>query len=85
MKNKQVLEIAKIYKSKILDLPSNDEYEHIVWMLDQIVVWIEGMEENCPCVAEKTHRWLGFIQGFLWTKKIFTIEEMKLHNSAVSL
>lgn len=29
---------------------------------------------------EKGFRWLGFIQGVLWTEGIYTIKEMKDHN-----
>ena len=30
--------------------------------------------------TEKAHRWLGFLQGILWTQGIYTIEEMRNHN-----
>lgn len=29
---------------------------------------------------EKGFRWLGFIQGVLWTQGVYTIDEMKNHN-----
>jgi hypothetical protein len=29
---------------------------------------------------EKTFRWLGFLQGVLWTAGIFSIDELKNHN-----
>jgi hypothetical protein len=32
---------------------------------------------------EKAMRWLGFIQGALWSHNIYTIEEMKNHNKPI--
>ena len=29
---------------------------------------------------EKLMRWLGFMQGALWVKGIYTIDELKAHN-----
>lgn len=29
---------------------------------------------------DKAHRWLGFLQGILWTQGIFSIDEMRAHN-----
>lgn len=50
-------------------------HNHLLWMcneLDKIVD--EGR-------MEKAMRWLGFIQGALWEKGFFTIEELKKDNA----
>ncbi len=91
MTNKQILKLMKIYHDEILSQgQSKAEYrgsdnEHVLWMLQQITEWSLQLEQkHDPEILEKMHRWLGFVQGFLWTKKIFTIDEMKSHNFNLS-
>jgi hypothetical protein len=48
--------------------------EHAKWMLEQIPQHIEDNK------IDKANRWLGFIQGTLWTSGLRTIEEMKNDN-----
>lgn len=47
---------------------------HLYWMTTQVPVFLEGGD------IEKAMRWLGFIQGGMWSWGFFTIEEMKEHN-----
>ena len=56
--------------------PSSKEERlaHIHEMLDEIEIFLE--EER----IEKAFRWLGFIQGCLWSTGFYTIEELKNHN-----
>jgi len=46
---------------------------HALWMCERI----KGMAHQD---IEKACRWLGFIQGILWTRGIYTIDEMRGHN-----
>jgi hypothetical protein len=47
---------------------------HCFAMLDEVDAFIrEGR-------IEKAFRWLGFIQGCLWTSGVYSIEELKAHN-----
>jgi|SRR3989344_6265719 len=47
---------------------------HAHGMLDQMEVFItEGR-------MDKFFRWLGFVQGVLWTSGHFSLEELKNHN-----
>ena len=50
---------------------AKDQYwgGHIRWMLN-----------NMPDDLKKAGRWLGFIQGVLWMRNMFSIEQMKEHN-----
>ena len=41
---------------------------HLLWMLEQI-------EHNTDQSETKKHRWLGYIQGVLVCKKVFTVVE----------
>ena len=49
-----------------------NQLDHIMTMLPKIPTI---MESN----PEKAFRWFGFVQGALYTRGIFTIEEMKAH------
>jgi hypothetical protein len=41
-------------------------------MLEEIPKFIKN--------GEKAHRWLGFVQGVLWTQGIFTIDQLRDDN-----
>lgn len=47
--------------------------KHIVWMIDEI------LKIEIPDTKQlfKINRWLGFIQGYLYTSHLRTIEELK--------
>ncbi len=52
----------------------NNSLKHCHGMLDKIVEFVhEGR-------MEKAFRWLGFIQGILWCRNIYTLDELKNHN-----
>lgn len=56
-----------------LDSPEHG-LEHCHAMLDKMEVFIE---ENR---IDKVFRWLGFIQGVLWSQGIYTLTELTGHN-----
>lgn len=88
MTAEKVLEVIDTYRQLFvkkgvgkLDFPhdvalscANLGLEHCHGMLDKIV---EFVRENR---MEKTFRWLGFIQGVLWSNGIYTLEDLKNHN-----
>ncbi len=45
-------------------------YEHLVYMLEQLK---DETDEN------KINRWLGFIQGVLWTDGFYSINDLREH------
>ena len=51
-----------------------DNLNHILWMCDVAKSFAQNGK------AKKANRWLGFIQGVLCCKKVYTIEEVKEHN-----
>jgi len=78
MEDEKFIEICELYKENIdvffegSYLP--ETYKHLgymLWMIPQFIK--EGRKE-------KANRWLGFVQGTLWAKGFYTIEEMKEHN-----
>ena len=48
--------------------------KHVRWMIAEI---LQLYEERS---VEKDQRWLGFIQGVLWSYGVETIDDMKGHN-----
>jgi len=48
--------------------------------LDHCYFMAEKAKDFLPNRREKLMRWLGFIQGVLWTRGIMTIEELKNMN-----
>jgi len=56
-----------------LDSPGHG-LEHCHAMLDKMEGFIR---ENR---MDKVFRWLGFLQGFLWSQKIYTLAELTSHN-----
>jgi hypothetical protein len=75
MTKDKIRTIVNTYKKYLTPYIDSDTKEgHCYWMLTQIG---DILEEG---KIEKAMRWVGFIQGFLWTKNYFSIEELKTHN-----
>lgn len=56
-------------------VPSSSEaLSHVLWMLGEMRKHIEAQE------TEKVMRWLGFVQGVLWTTDVYSIDEMRDDN-----
>ena len=84
----RVMEVLLIYRKKfermgisrkgfpLERLPASDpEYlGHCYGMLDEMETFLNDGR------MDKVFRWLGFIQGVLWTTGTYTIEELKNHN-----
>ncbi len=49
---------------------------HMLWMLDQI-------ENDNKQSETKKHRWLGYIQGVLTCKKVFTVTEEREYTRSI--
>ena len=84
MKKNQFMEVCQDYDEllakdgviiKHRDPNGDGDMNHIRWMINEIPKLVDN-----PCKIEKANRWLGFVQGVLWNKGYFTIEEMKGHN-----
>lgn len=78
MEDQKIINVCKIYEKKLFHFTKqphfSETYNHMLWMTWQIPGFLEEGRK------EKANRWLGFIQGALWAKDIYTIEEMKDHN-----
>lgn len=88
MTGEKILEVVGIYRQLFVindvcktDYPHDGilenkqmGLEHCHGMLDKIVEFV------CEGRLEKSFRWLGFIQGFLWANGICTLTDLKNHN-----
>lgn len=83
-----MIEVLNIYENHLKgnnlrrmsdnDWPNRkDCYSHILYMIPEIKKFID---EN---KLDKASRWLGFIQGSLWTNGDFVLSELKDHNREV--
>lgn len=53
---------------------------HIRWMCQQVIMMIKQQEPD----TDKINRWVGFIQGVLYTDGIYSINDMRSDNHAHS-
>jgi len=85
MTNEQTLKTVEAYKgaigvpakkSETSGLPTErlDALAHVAWMCDQIPVFLAESK------SDKVQRWLGFIQGALWSFGVRTIDQMRDDN-----
>ena len=70
-------------------LPNVLSLEHALWMLHEMrtmlhnahAVWSDPEWDLGDTVdGDKINRWLGFVQGVLWTTGVYTIDDMRDHN-----
>jgi hypothetical protein len=50
------------------------QISHVLYMLDDLEQLVDAGR------LEKAFRWLGFIQGWLWARGLYSIDELKEHN-----
>ena len=72
MTKEKLVEALKIYERSEGNWSSNARY--CVAMVPRALKFVEEGR------IEKAMRWLGFIQGVMWSEGIYTIDEMKEHN-----
>mgnify|MGYP003395309543 FL=1 len=75
MTKEKVQEVAIYYEEYLHNHGRQGIIEnHCKYILEQILTFIK--QNN----TEKAMRWLGFVQGCLWTCHYFTIDELRGHN-----
>lgn len=57
--------------------PREQKLDHVLWMTNVLIKRPEYSDD-------KRNRWLGWIQGVLWSEGIFNLEEEKQHNVRTS-
>ena len=86
MTPKQIREVADEYFQQLEEfgfsaekqsdgpLGSLHSFPHVMWMCQELK---GGMAKKD---MEKACRWLGFIQGVLWSRGTYSIDDMREHN-----
>jgi len=67
-------------RTKDKDIP----LQHIQWMCMEMWEKLNRPQHDsaeAAALIAKGMRWLGFIQGVLWREGVFTIDEMRDHNT----
>lgn len=88
MTKEKVQEVIDIYKETLekleakperheidgVPLTRKEKLNHCYWMINEIESFLK--EDR----IEKAFRWLGFVQGILWSARLYTIPELADHN-----
>ena len=89
MDDKKVLEVIAIYREHLagvhmtypIDYPHDERVTYRADILSHCHGMLDQMEEFVrQGRMEKAFRWLGFIQGCLWSQGCYVLEELKNHN-----
>lgn len=86
MDGKKVLEAISIYRKFFAGTPkTNFPHNRFVHTNYQALTHCHGMLDDMERFVaegkmEKVFRWLGFIQGCLWSLGYYDLEELKSHN-----
>ena len=86
MTRHQIIEVLCLYDETIehrakVEAKKGSGLAHVRWMCQEVQrLAADEMITPPDSRVEKIHRWLGFIQGSLWSDNIFTIDEMREHN-----
>jgi hypothetical protein len=70
----------------MMDLPGGSLSDqvvlsHLKWMLQEL----ERMSQATPMPQEKIARWIGFIQGVLWSFGCYSVDELREHTREVGV
>jgi hypothetical protein len=60
----------------LVHIPEADAIAHLLFMCQEAQIFIN--EDR----IDKAMRWLGFIQGVLWSGRYFSIEALKQHSTS---
>jgi hypothetical protein len=74
MTRDQVNNLSRYYENTLSHITANPE-------LLYTQQFCQRLRELPPEKTEKAMRWLGFIQGVLWANRLYSIDELKDHNS----
>lgn len=65
------------YKKLLQKYESSSNQSHIIWMIDEIFKMLENVQEDKIEKLFKINRWLGFIQGYLYSHLLRTVDELR--------
>jgi len=87
MNKQKILDVLEVYENHLVRIGADNKeafpdiypskkqsINHLLTMISKIREFVEQGRK------EKAFRWLGFMQGVLWTNGNFTLKELKDHN-----
>lgn len=77
-KSRGFVALLEIYTVILSEAAGEDGVEHLEWM-------VKELRREWPRNSwhpEKKQRWLGFIQGWLWTRGFVTVEDLREQTNA---
>jgi len=66
--------IPEPHPHNVPHISTNKAMDHCLSMLSKMELFLDEGR------FEKTFRWLGFVQGYMWANRMFTLEDLKNHN-----
>lgn len=88
MEEEKVQQVINTYRKKFEELgvekkdyPHEEPLDSLKHGLEHCHGMLDKMEEFLKeDRVDKVFRWLGFMQGFLWSQKLYTLTELMNHN-----
>ena len=77
MTTEKIISVMELYKHTLRrykPVRFGTDSEHVRWMCDETIALAKAGR------TEKAFRWLGFVQGVLWSSQWFTLKELKTHS-----
>jgi hypothetical protein len=68
---KHYLGIVKFHSKRLQE----EQLKHVLWMLEEIPkMYDQSIDDRYD---GKIHRWLGFVQGWMWSVGLMSINELR--------
>lgn len=88
MNTDKILQVISIYRKKFeemkiakADFPHEEYLDSPLSGFEHCHAMLEKMEKFLTeGRVDKVYRWLGFLQGYLWSQGIYTLDELTNHN-----
>lgn len=84
MTSAQIRRVFRLYQDKIKDLLADGEWSKTDLAEHNQIEYLKSMTTRFPSFSterEKAMRWLCFMQGVFWSLGIYTVDEMRAHNT----
>ena len=80
MTREKCIEVLDRYERSLTTVSYHKKDQEMVHHLLGMIPRMREMLWNSTPRTEKFMRWVGFMQGVLWQRGLFTLEELKEHN-----
>ena len=84
MTSAQIRKVFRMYQEKIESLLADEEWSRGALYKHNQVIYLKDMTTRFPSFSadrEKAMRWICFMQGAFWSLGVYTVDEMRAHNT----